>query len=311
MTSISLNELSLLDQVASRDEAARKMSEFAQVLRQGVEYGVTDLSTPYVFNQTILAPQYNMSQWFADDRVDREEQRLVRNLATKGKFIEDLLANEGTTEVKFNNNECLGLALAYIDSGISISLAPLDRWNTHHITVDVTFVDQENEELQTSREAVQHVSTITHWSEHFDATSAAQQIQSGKYLWDHRSSLYPGLQFCDSAGKYLVQQSKGPVLNAAIKMLRALNTYSLTIKPKAEFVPNDINCKVSPESQSTLEKYAKERTFNCPDNLRRTFSWHAKHNGTGWRTFFHVDSSQSPIRILIGYLGPHLPIASD
>lgn len=53
--------------------------------------------------------------------------------------------------------------------------------------------------------------------------------------------------------------------------------------------------------------YGHARTFLCPDGERRVFSWHSKINYEKWRVHF-IDFPATR-RVLIGYVGKHLPLA--
>jgi hypothetical protein len=65
--------------------------------------------------------------------------------------------------------------------------------------------------------------------------------------------------------------------------------------------------RASGESQTTLQMYSGERTFLCPDGVSRVFQWHLKRDDATRIHFFDFPERR---RILIGYIGPHLPIAS-
>jgi hypothetical protein len=56
--------------------------------------------------------------------------------------------------------------------------------------------------------------------------------------------------------------------------------------------------------QSTLNMYSKERTIRCPDGEKRVFQWHLKKGDTRIH-FFDFPAAK---RILVGYVGNHLPI---
>jgi hypothetical protein len=63
----------------------------------------------------------------------------------------------------------------------------------------------------------------------------------------------------------------------------------------------------SGESQSTLNRYSEERTFECPDGQYRLFQWHLKRGDTRIHFFDFPDKK----RILVGYAGAHLRIATE
>ena len=66
--------------------------------------------------------------------------------------------------------------------------------------------------------------------------------------------------------------------------------------------------EVSGESEPTLNKYRKERTFLCPDGKERLFEQHAKIRQHNWRIYFFSEVSGIGMRkVIIGYVGTHLP----
>ena len=70
------------------------------------------------------------------------------------------------------------------------------------------------------------------------------------------------------------------------------------------FEPTRLSTKASPESQVTLNQYGKERTFLCPDDIERTFSWHLRLTPGAWRLYFIPFPKTR--KMIIGYIGPHL-----
>jgi len=60
----------------------------------------------------------------------------------------------------------------------------------------------------------------------------------------------------------------------------------------------------SVESEATLNKYSKERTFCCPDGKERLFERHVKLRLCNWRIHFFPEK---PGKVIVGYIGRHLP----
>jgi hypothetical protein len=55
------------------------------------------------------------------------------------------------------------------------------------------------------------------------------------------------------------------------------------------------------------KKYADSRTFECPDGIRRVFEKHCSLTPGAWRLYFLAFPEKENGKILIGYIGPHLP----
>jgi hypothetical protein len=64
----------------------------------------------------------------------------------------------------------------------------------------------------------------------------------------------------------------------------------------------------SGESSATLNMYEAERTFMCPDGNYRVFSWHLKRADF---TRIHFFDQPQTRRIIVGYVGKHLPTATQ
>jgi hypothetical protein len=66
------------------------------------------------------------------------------------------------------------------------------------------------------------------------------------------------------------------------------------------FNKDDLASKATPESESRLQKFEKELTFECFDGEKRLFSWHIRMTPGAWRLHFHP---LKPTKIIIGYIG--------
>src|SRR5262249_22823689 len=150
-----------------------------------------------------------------------------------------------------------------------------------------------------------HVTTHQDW--------ITRRLQTGVHdgvdLWNRRDLLFPALTFCESMATTIQEFSSGSAtLRQVVKRLFELEIYCRNWR-EGGFEPDQLPCKVSPESQTTLEQYGQERTFTCPDGEKRVFSWHVRLTPSAWRIHFLPEPSRR--RIIIGYVGHHLPTASD
>jgi hypothetical protein len=67
------------------------------------------------------------------------------------------------------------------------------------------------------------------------------------------------------------------------------------------FDPRALPMKVTTEHEATLQQYAEERTFVCPDGQKRLFHWHARMTPGAWRLYFDPDPESR--RAIVGYIG--------
>jgi hypothetical protein len=163
---------------------------------------------------------------------------------------------------------------------------------------------EESGELSEEVTSVRHASEGTHVAAHttWINESAMLDIGRGAQLWDARAEVFPHLKFCDSVREHLSGLPDGnPALGQVVKRLRELDEYTgawIT----GPFDPDAIR-KATPESEATIDQYGDVRTFTCPDDKSRVFSWHVRCTpGTIRIHFLPIEHS-----IIIGYIGPHLP----
>lgn len=72
-------------------------------------------------------------------------------------------------------------------------------------------------------------------------------------------------------------------------------------------IRRDYSLIISPETDGTINKYGRERTFQLPDGSSKIFDLHIKMGDI--RIHLFPDNTQKII--YIGYIGKHLPIASE
>jgi hypothetical protein len=99
-------------------------------------------------------------------------------------------------------------------------------------------------------------------------------------------------------------QHGNPLFRQIVKRLFELQAYCSKWH-KGAFAPDRLPFKATVESESTLQKYKKERTFICQDRDEITFTWHGRMTPEAWRIYF--DPSIGPGMMQIGYIGPKLP----
>jgi hypothetical protein len=307
-----LNELSL--PLASDIPTARtRFSIFIQVLKSVRNQGLkkASLLTQYNFHQILLAPDYPLRRWLNDPEVNREEKTFLRTIATSSPFsqgiannlISEVENNAAPLEFRHQGKIAIGLGIAFILDTISISFHSDECWNASKLPLDVTYANGEDEQVD-----IVHASSKKHVQAHTDwfHQKCFSNIQTGQDLWGQRDSLFPNLQFCQSIQASLESILAGDVMLSSVnKRLKELQDYSLNWTDGG-FDQDSLPCKVTPESETTLQQYGSERTFPCPDGQRRTFSWHIRLTPQAWRIYFHPSQDRT---LIIGYIGPHLRTA--
>jgi hypothetical protein len=136
----------------------------------------------------------------------------------------------------------------------------------------------------------------------------ANEIVTGEDLLRKKKAVLRRLDFTPKALEQLERLTgKEKPFPHVVQHLLALN-HTATDWTKGPFVA-DPACKCSSESAATMQSYGHHRNIRCADGVDRVFSWHSKINVEAWR--IHFLEMPTSHRVLIGYVGPHLPTVGD
>lgn len=319
--SLIFNDLSLRNPVPDRHTARRLMKEFVVTLKSAVEHKVTVLRMRENFGDMILSPNYPLLAWFDDSQVPKDESEFLLFFSTRYSFIrpydDDLQNNsefqsdKNLFEASFNGEKAEGLGFAHLLNGLALSILTEPCWDTPVLDLDCKELDPESEEISEYRENLLHVSRGRHVTEdHADwiEERIRSGVRDGADLLRNAVDLFPNLVFCSEANKQIERLAASSmhlprILERLLELERLANSWT----------ENNFNYHLihnaSPESQSTMSRYGELRRFVCPDGQRRTFEWHLKGLPLKWRIHIWADSLQK--KILIGYVGKHLPTSTD
>jgi hypothetical protein len=308
---ICFNELSFQAPAASVSDARLWISGLTDTLLAFASQGVTvPLRGIAGLHNLPLAENYPIAKWLNDPVVSREHRTYLRNRLAQAPTLrnEDALQSEDDTEVwefRFNGQSAIGLAAAFRLDGIAVSFLSDTVWDTSRLAIEVSRLGMD-EEVVEARETIRHAATPRHIDDHAGWISDFRRtVRDFHDMWDRRTILFPSLDFCDSVKKQLEGISPGnPHWHAILKRLWALEDY-FSVWTAGPFLADEIACKTSPESQVTLDQFSSCRTFLCPDDVPRVFSWHCRFTPNAGRLyFFPVEATR---RGIVGYIGPHLP----
>ena len=303
-----LNELSL--QPADDQRNAREwMSTFIQTVIEATSHHVSRaIRTESRIFDIYLAENYPLSRWLNDPEVDRAEKRYIRSLTTKYPFwdeLPELYEKVLSSEFQHNGRIANGLGVAYLLEALAVSLPSEDGWDSAQLSLQATWITEEEGVLEEESVQVIHASQPRHVQEHNEwiQERLRQEIQDGNDLWNRRADLLPSLTFCEAVAAQ-IQELSPTMLRPVVRRLFQLQSYCQNWQ-EGGFDAQQLPSKATPESQATLNQYSKERTFLCPDNISRTFSWHVRLTPGAWRLYFFPGPEIG--QIIIGYIGPHLP----
>ncbi len=315
-----LNELSHQTYAPNIYTAREWMTTFRETIQAAVQIGTKQiLRTGQIFYQIKLTRDYTIAQWLNDSGVDRDERLYIKTLTTKYPYLENFAPIEGVTPVElmdvyYNDQRAEGFRYAYWMDALAISFLSNSQWDRAIIEgLVLQYMEPESDEITEEMICIPHASKPEHVDTHREWISHRVQdsIHDGTDIWYRREELFPALIFCESVRQQLRQiHSSHPLLRQVKERLQELQRYC-DHWDSGPFDPSQSLIKGRPrtESQATLQQYGNFRTFLCPDGHRRIFTWHISLNPGSWRLyFFPLESTR---KIIIGYIGPHLPIASE
>ena len=259
----------------------------------------------------VLAPGYPVARWLNDAEVDREERAYLRAQLTKIPFAGPLTVETRLGDMDFHcgGSRANGLGAAYLMDALPISLRSEERWTRNTVELDVSRL--ERDEVRIDRVEIPHVSCPAHVTDHSNWIDqrVRECVRDGDDLWRSRGERWPSLIFCEDVRRQVEGLTESnPLLRGVVRRLFEFERYC-SGWTSGGFDKDGLPSKVSPESAATLAQHGDERTFDLPDGRRLVFSWHARLTPFAWRIHLFPDASAR--RIIIGYVGAHLPTVND
>jgi hypothetical protein len=303
------NELCLLNLETDEYKARELMSNFIQTLREALEQGMQrQLISNDNFHNINLASDYPLAKWLNDPNVDQVEQDFILSMQffefnEFHEFFNQSQSNEVLYTCEDYNETPQGFiyACTYTSKVLSVSFQTHELWNNSVISL-LQITNNEDGELLEEIIEVRHASNRNHIIQHQEWIKRllTNNINSGLTLWNNREEIFPHLEFCYSLEKQLENiNNNHPMLQQIMKKLFELEEYSKRWT-SGTFNKDDLASKATPESESRLQKFEKELTFECFDGEKRLFSWHIRMTPGAWRLHFHP---LKPTKIIIGYIG--------
>lgn len=305
------NDLSSTPMAPDNRSGVQSLDDLASVLLDARIGSRKILVTPPAFLSTFVCPGYSIGKWLNEYSLHHGERRLrLKTLLDRRIDYEDCVpeGNLGSPDVEFTylGSTARGLSTAFLIDGLAVSLLTAADWNVCRVRIEKSWVD--GNDVSTVPLDVAHAGQCGHLEHHLEwlRRSHIPPPINGTELWKQRESLFPSVDFCESARSQIVNLGgDGPPFRSALRGLQDLQAYC------ASWIggPFDIHAlnNASGESKSTLEMYSAERTFRCPDGENRLFEWHLKRGDTR----IHFRDIPDRRRILVGYIGGHLRISSE
>ena len=307
-----LNELSLSYRSFDRADAHRRMKTVVDVISLCAKHGNSGpLRTLRTFLACALCGGYTIRHWLGDNGVPSEQRSRFKTAVSKGPWVEECIEmgeQEGRAlfEFHFGTEKVYGLGAAYLTGSPTVSLTGDVRFEVDPVRIRVSKLDTEvllvEEKEVCSLTTTAQVTNRVNWLQ----DRLQKDIPDGKVAWEKQTEYFPNLIFCREAGSALRALSgREPYFYQICRHLFVLNSFC------AEWPNLGLSALTaitwSEESDSTLNnrRLRAMREFNCPDGERRLFSPHSKPTGGNIRIHFLPLREQK--KILIGYMGDHLP----
>lgn len=309
------NELSSSIAAPDKGTARQWMTTLYATMRTATDRGASPiLRTTTEFWGQQLAVGYTLGDWGSDPAVDKEMKRHVKSQAGKAPFTDRLIEieedqREELIECHWNGQVAIGLALAVTRMHSVISL-PGQSWCLDPVSVVTRHV--------TATAESERETEVCNW---YDPGSVIRreawlneqlrlELRSGVQIESRRLEILKRLEFTPGA----LEQIRGlrgteTVFPFVLRHLFALNTQAMNWTDGQFQADYQFSC--SYESQATLQRYPESRMFLCSDGQKQQFSLHSKINQERWRIHFIPIEDASRRRVLIGYVGPHLPTVRD
>jgi hypothetical protein len=314
-----LNELSV-EPVANTPADARMLA-LVGALRALRVLGATRVlrSTQDALEREV-ATGISMRAWLFLGTRYREEKQFLRSALNKAPFVEALLARAEVEqgypiEVQFHDQRAVGLAAALMLQSTSLSLVGRPDFTQARIPVKVSSIDDAGD-LRTADEHVPNV-----WDE--GSVEQAREVLTARVLgavrdgavaWTRRADLFGHLDWSREAQTHLCALDRSEVAFAEV-------IHSLVLLSRAAAAwtggPFEPPVRFSVESESTLNKFGRMRECTSPAGVVTRLSLHLKLH-SGWRIYYAFQETEIAHgngirtgRAMVGYIGPHLPIASE
>lgn len=306
------NELSMLPPTPDQAAARARFLSLQETIQAAVIRGFPPLLRIHEgFWAAQMWPGYSLANWLADPTIERERRQRLRSAVGKAPFLEALheSAEEergALVEALWEGQRGLGLGLAVLRDAPIVSLAA-PPFCHDPLSVVVRYLSQADDTESNEAVCNFHDPAAVEKRGPWITSRQQQELPDGDAVIRLRAELLEHIDLTDDAVAQLERLTGNErTFPFVLRHLFALNERARSWDGATPFSAGyPFPC--SEESQTTLAMYGESRTFRCPDGVRRVFSWHSKINFEKWRIHFIDDPTTR--RVLIGYIGKHLPLA--
>lgn len=265
----------------------------------------------------ILIPNFLDPHWY---EIPTSEGRTIRSwineqsrdYATRLKLLihsierpklrmEDIQGPD-VSEFYYNGNSVKFLGAAYLLKQLAFSFGSDEIWNE-------SFFSLECEELVSNDVKVSNVTTREHWDMYFEQIleERRKQALSSDDIEKLLKGEFPNIIFTNDASKQIKNEHSSVFLGEIWDACKELNEVFKRMGDQVSYhhVISETDLDITDES-STVKNDGKLKRYRMKmyDGRRRFFRCHIKNFSGAKRVHFIIDDG----KIVIGYLGKHLPI---
>ncbi len=138
------NEISLTPAQKNIHDANVLMDNFLDTLKKAKEYGFENIRVPEEFYQSVLCPNYCISDWLSSSSV-RSTSKIYLMSICKSPFIKDdqdqieeeyILRSFFFENMAYSRTEVEGLAIAFVANTLTVSLKTHDTWFPNNLNIE-------------------------------------------------------------------------------------------------------------------------------------------------------------------------------
>lgn len=316
------NELSLT-KVASIEIARDVLSLFTECQTKARQLGFNELRLHEQVVSDIYSIElykgYRIDSWLSDEVVNTDLKDSFREILTSYPLlnIEEIKDIDVYKQSEFYLThlnalkEVWGLGAAFIYTTLCTSLATHHDWNNKEIIISHYYISDNYQEV-TRDVTIKHFSNTLTLLAHIDwwEQYQAESLKASRELWEKREELFQNIILCEEVENQIGKIGISKTLFQILTRLKELDEYAGNWTA-GDFSVSDVNQKtnlrISPESNSTINKFGSLRKFTVPKQGKKIFDLHIKTGDL--RFHFYPDNVSK--KIYIGYIGKHLRIASQ
>lgn len=270
-------------------------------------HGVASMRLAASIGDVVISPGVTLADVLTHVLRSTTSGRLLTRMATKYPIEDDLNDGEFAALVEWaipTYPGAMSLVLCARSGRIAVTISDDALWTVDPLQLNVeTNPDNPGVTVQIAIDNVFSAASAAALSNRL--TAAFVETAKPTDLWRNRARTFPNLDFSPRVEGDLT--NLGPTqYESAVRRLVEINAAT---SGWAEGMPSPTYLsKITGETTATMNKYGYQRIFRSSNGSDEVFELHARLAG-GFR--LHLREITETRRVEVGYIGPHLSIASE